>query len=130
MARHRADRLTPAAQIAVICPCCRSRVKKIRMSAGVSSPGRRMTSASIVSVRRTGIPSSAQRRLTLSQPPSAGSTVLARDAARAAGRCRAGDRAVTDRPRVGDPAWLLIGAELVECVGLAETVAEVTEFLK
>ena len=31
----------------------------------VSSPGRTMTSASIVSGRRTGIPSSAQSRLTL-----------------------------------------------------------------
>src|SRR5580704_7646052 len=65
MVRHRADRLTSAAQIAVTCPCCRPRAKKIRMSAGVSSPGRTMTSASIVSVRRTGIPSSAQSRLTL-----------------------------------------------------------------
>src|ERR1700685_1302701 len=64
MVRHRADRLTSAVQIAVICPCCRPRAKKIRMSAGVSRPSRRMTNASIVSARRTGIPSNAQGRLT------------------------------------------------------------------
>src|SRR6202161_1275284 len=64
MVRHRADRLTSAGQIAVICPCCWPSGKKIRMSAGVSSPSRRMTNASIVSARRTGIPSNAQGRLT------------------------------------------------------------------
>jgi hypothetical protein len=55
---HRWSSSIPIARIAVTCPCCRTRVKKIRMSAGVSSPGWMMTSTSIVSVRRTGIPSS------------------------------------------------------------------------